>query len=78
VGCRQSALEGVVIYEANKLSVLVMSSFEDLEVWQQSKELTVLVLQEISKSNTFMLWEQLSKLAISIPSNIAEGAERTD
>ncbi len=54
-----------------------MSSFENLEVWQRSKNLAVLVLKEIGRSNNFALRDQLSRSAISIPSNIAEGSERS-
>lgn len=53
-----------------------MSSFENLEAWQRSKELAVLVIREIGRSKNFALRDQLSRSAISIPSNIAEGAER--
>lgn len=54
-----------------------MSSLKDLEVWQRSKELAVLVLREIGRSKNFALRDQLSRSAISIASNIAEGAERS-
>jgi four helix bundle protein len=54
-----------------------MSSFEDLDVWHRSKALAVLVLREMKTSNNYALRDQMTRSAISVPSNIAEGAERS-
>ena len=53
-----------------------MSSFEDLQVWQRSKDLTVQVINMLSTSKNYGLKDQMMRSAISIPSNVAEGAER--
>jgi four helix bundle protein len=53
-----------------------MSSFEDLQVWQRSKALAVQVINMLSTSKNYSLKDQMIRSAISVPSNIAEGAER--
>lgn len=53
-----------------------MSSFEDLQVWSRSKHLASQVIMEMSSSKSFGLKDQMIRSAISVPSNIAEGAER--
>lgn len=50
--------------------------FEDLEVWQRSKKLCVQVCREMEPCRNFALRDQILRSAISVPSNIAEGAER--
>ena len=51
-------------------------SFEDLEVWQISKDLAVTVCKLFRKSTDYGFRNQITGAAISVPSNIAEGAER--
>jgi four helix bundle protein len=55
------------------------SGFEELTVWQKSKELAVEVYQ-LTNSTAFAkdygLKDQMRRAAVSIPSNIAEGDER--
>jgi four helix bundle protein len=51
-------------------------SFEDLQVWQRSKALAVQVITALSASKNYSLKDQVIRSAISIPSNLAEGAER--
>jgi len=53
-----------------------MSSFEDLLVWQKSKDLAVVVIKEFANSKNYGLKDQIVRSAISIASNLAEGAER--
>lgn len=53
-----------------------MSSFEDLLVWRRSKDLASKVILEMSSSRNYGLKDQMIRSAISVPSNIAEGAER--
>ena len=51
-------------------------SYQDLEVWQRSKELvkTVYILTgKFPKSQQFSLVQHMQRAAVSIPSNIAEG-----
>lgn len=50
--------------------------FEDLEVWKRSSRLAVSVLELIDSTKLFTLCDQMARSCISIPSNIAEGAER--
>ncbi|RJP48190.1 MAG: four helix bundle protein [Anaerolineaceae bacterium] len=52
--------------------------FEDLEVWQKSKELTNLVYKYSSNgifAHDFGLRDQMRRASVSIMSNIAEGFE---
>ncbi len=51
-------------------------SFEDLEVWKKSCALAVRVYEELKACRDFGLRDQMQRAAVSIPSNIAEGAER--
>ena len=56
------------------------SGFRDLEVWKSAKKLAVEVY-ELTNQNSFMkdfsLRDQIRRAVISIPSNIAEGDERS-
>jgi four helix bundle protein len=52
--------------------------FEDLEVWQKAKELTILIYRLSSSgsfSRDFGLRDQMRRASVSIMSNIAEGFE---
>jgi four helix bundle protein len=53
-----------------------MHNFEELEVWKRSSRLAVDVLRLIDPIRLFALRDQMARACISIPSNIAEGAER--
>ena len=56
-----------------------IQSFRDLQVWQRSMELTVVVYrftQSFPREEMSGLTSQLRRCAISIPSNIAEGQGR--
>ena len=50
--------------------------FEDLEVWKRAARLAVEVLKLVDTIKLYSLKDQMARAAISIPSNIAEGAER--
>jgi len=52
------------------------SSFEDVEVWQRACRLAVRVYEELKICKDFGLKDQMTRAAVSIASNIAEGAER--
>jgi four helix bundle protein len=52
-------------------------NFENLEVWKRGCRLAVDVCVASSKTREFALKDQITRSAISIPSNIAEGAERS-
>jgi four helix bundle protein len=51
-------------------------SFEDLEVWQRACRLAVEVFEKFRSCDFINLKNQIEHSALSIPSNIAEGAER--
>jgi len=54
----------------------MMSTFEDLEVWKRGCQLAVDVCVATNDSRDYALRDQMQRSAISMPSNIAEGAER--
>lgn len=51
-------------------------SFEELEVWQRARLLAVNIYRQLRSCRDYGLRDQLIRAAISIASNIAEGAER--
>jgi four helix bundle protein len=55
----------------------VSSTFEDLEVWKRGCRLAVSVYELLADCRDFGLRDQMQRSAVSVPSNIAEGYERT-
>jgi four helix bundle protein len=55
---------------------LAYQSFESLEVWQHGCRLATSVYAALEGSRDFTLKDQMTRAAVSIPSNIAEGYER--
>lgn len=53
-----------------------MAGFEDLEDWKRSVELSANVYRKLAKCVDFGFRDQITRSALSIPSNIAEGMER--
>jgi len=51
-------------------------SFQDLEVWKKSCRLAVKIYELLKDCRDFGLKDQMCRAAVSIASNIAEGAER--
>jgi len=51
-------------------------SFEDLEVWKKALAVSVKVYDVLKGTRDFGLKDQMTRSAVSIASNIAEGAER--
>jgi len=51
-------------------------SFEELEVWQRACKLAVRVYEILKDCHDYRLRDQMTSSAVSIASNIAEGAER--
>jgi four helix bundle protein len=58
---------------------MAVKNFEDLNVWQQARQLTQEVYR-LTKTENFLkdfgLWDQIRRAAVSVMSNIAEGFER--
>jgi len=57
-----------------------MKTHEDLDVWQRSIDLTVniySITDNLIENKKFEFTKQIRRAAISIPSNIAEGAARS-
>ena len=52
------------------------SDFEGLAVWQRSKEIAVEVCRASKSCKDWGFRDQIMRSAVSVPSNIAEGAER--
>ena len=55
---------------------MAVTTFEDLEVWKRGCQLAVDVCVALHDSRDYALKDQMQRSAISVPSNIAEGAER--
>lgn len=56
-----------------------IQNFKDLQVWQRGFALTKIVYQlteSFPKSQQYVLANQMQRVALSIPSNIAEGFNR--
>ena len=51
-------------------------SFEELEVWKRGCRLAIRVYEVLKDCKDYGLKDQMTRAAISIPSNISEGAER--
>ncbi len=55
---------------------MAYNSFEDLEVWQKACRSSVQVYEILVDFKDYGLKDQMTRAAVSIASNIAEGAER--
>ena len=55
---------------------MAYQSFEDLDVWQRACALVVNIYRELKDSHHYGFREQISRAAVSIPSNIAEGTSK--
>jgi four helix bundle protein len=55
---------------------MAYQSFEDLDVWQRGCRLSVAIYNAFDRCRMFSLKDQIERAGLSIPSNIAEGAER--
>lgn len=55
---------------------MAYQSFEELEIWKSSKQLCVELYREVEQIKDYSFKDQIRRAAVSIPSNIAEGAER--
>jgi len=55
---------------------MAYQSFEDLGVWQRGCRLSVEIFRAFQDCEKYTLKDQIERKGLSIPSNIAEGAER--
>jgi four helix bundle protein len=55
---------------------MTVKNFEDLEGWKRSCQLAVDIYTSLHTSKDYGLRDQMQRSAVSIASNIAEGAER--
>jgi four helix bundle protein len=51
-------------------------SFEDLDVWKRSCQFAVKIYELLKDCRDFGLKDQMTRSAVSVPSNISEGCER--
>jgi len=55
---------------------MTVEKFEDLLIWQKSKELTLLIYKAFTLNRDFNFKKQIERASVSIMNNIAEGFER--
>ena len=55
---------------------MAYNSFEDLEIWQKACRVSVRIYEILGDCKDYGLKDQMTRAAVSIASNIAEGAER--
>lgn len=55
---------------------MAFQSFEDLDVWKRACRLSVQIYGVLSECRDLGLKSQMTRAAVSVASNIAEGAER--
>ncbi len=51
-------------------------NFENLEVWNRSRQLSVAIYKQLMDLRDYAFKDQITRSGLSIPSNIAEGFER--
>ena len=59
------------------VSFCKMAGFEDLEVWKRAVELSAAIYVNTRDLRDFGFRDQITRAGLSIPSNIAEGLERS-
>ena len=66
----------VIGYQQEAIKLLMGSDFENLDVWKRACRLCVNLFNLLENTREFWIRKQILRLALSIPSNIAEGCER--
>jgi len=51
--------------------------YESLDVWKRSRQLSIDVYRQLAKCRDYGFKDQITRSALSVPSNIAEGFERS-
>jgi four helix bundle protein len=51
--------------------------YENMDVWKRSRILTIATYKELSPCRDFGFKDQITRSMLSVPSNIAEGCERS-
>ena len=51
--------------------------YENLDVWKRSLELSIYIYQVLKPCKDYGLKNQMERASVSIPSNIAEGSQRS-
>lgn len=67
-------------YEIINLKCLKMKNFKELKIWQKGFEIAVdsyTIINSLPSSDRFSLAQQITRAAVSIPSNIAEDSSRS-
>jgi len=59
------------------LKVTGMPRFEELDVWKRSARLSANLYKELAELRDFGYRDQITRAGLSVPSNIAEGYERS-
>ncbi|MBL4884519.1 MAG: four helix bundle protein [Planctomycetaceae bacterium] len=54
-----------------------MAGFEDLDVWKRAVKLSISIYQNTNELRDFGFRDQITRSGLSVPSNIAEGMERS-
>ena len=54
-----------------------MPGFEELDVWKRAVELSAAIYRETKDLRDFGFRDQITRAGLSIPSNLAEGIERS-
>lgn len=55
---------------------MTIQTFEEIKVWQKSKELSIITYKVFSTSKDYGFRDQIQRAAVSVMNNIAEGFER--
>jgi four helix bundle protein len=66
----------LAVISVQRAALGVVLRFEDLEVWKRSSRLCADLYRYFRDTKDFGFRDQITRSALSIPSNIAEGVER--